>query len=60
MLYWMCKKCKGHPLSWLQLEYAIKRNFGGLDEFSCLDPLEEFQNTIGAIEKSDHELDKEV
>lgn len=30
MLYWMCKKSE-RPLTGLQLQHAIKRNFGGLD-----------------------------
>ena len=43
MLYWICEKSATHPLNWQALEYAIRRNFGGLDEF---DPLVEFRKRI--------------
>ncbi|XP_064403130.1 E3 ubiquitin-protein ligase RNF213-like isoform X2 [Halichondria panicea] len=45
MLYWMCEKSGGHPLSWLQLNHAIRRNFGGL-ESKEINPLEEFSKAI--------------
>ena len=44
MLYWMCEK-SGLPPTWPQLEYAICRNFGGM-ESDELDPLEEFKQQI--------------
>lgn len=31
MLYWMCDKTKREP-NGLQLEHALRRNFGGLEE----------------------------
>ena len=38
MLYWMCDKSQSPPTG-RQLEHAIRRNFGGLDEqnFNSLD-----------------------
>ena len=45
MLYWMCEKSEGHPLSWPQLNHAIRRNFGGL-ESKEINPLEEFSKAI--------------
>ena len=45
MLYWMCAKSEGHPLSGPQLEHAIKRNFGGLESES-VDPIEVFKKAI--------------
>ena len=50
MLYWMCDKSGGRPLSWPQLEHAIKRNFGGL-ESEGLDPFEVFKKTLGYLDK---------
>ena len=46
MLYWMCDKSGGQPLSWPQLEHAIKRNFGGL-ESEQFNPFEVFKKEIG-------------
>ena len=43
MLYWKCEKSATHPLNWQALEYAIRRNFSGLDEF---DPFDEFRKRI--------------
>ncbi len=51
MLYWMCERSKGHPLSWPQLHHAICRNFGGL-ESEEIKPLEEFRKAIGYVEDS--------
>ena len=48
MLYWMCAKTKMPP-SRPQLEHAIKRNFGGLDD-DDLKPHEEFMKEIEFIE----------
>ena len=45
MLYWMCDKSEGHPLSGKQLEHAIKRNFGGLESDS-LNPVEVFKEAV--------------
>ncbi len=41
----MCEKSEGHPLSWPQLNHAIRRNFGGL-ESEEINPLEEFSKAI--------------
>ena len=41
MLYWMCKKSQGLPLTWPQMKHAIMRNFGGLKSKE-LDPFDEF------------------
>lgn len=46
----MCEKSGIRP-TWLQLEHAIKRNFGGL-ESEHLDPFKEFEKCI----VMDHEL----
>ena len=43
MLYWICAKSNAHPLNWQSLEHAIRRNFGGLEQF---DPVEEFRKRI--------------
>ena len=50
MLYWMCERSGGLPLSGPQLEHAIKRNFGGLesDNFS---PEEIFKTAIDFSDK---------
>ena len=56
MLYWMCNNSKGHPLSWPQLEHAIRRNFGGL-ESKDLNPLEEFKREIGPMRDTDEDLE---
>lgn len=44
MIYWMCDK-SGCPPTWPQLEHAIRRNFGGLDE-ATLNPLDEFKRNL--------------
>jgi hypothetical protein len=44
MLYHMCEKSE-RPLTWPQLEHAIKRNFGGL-ESPTLNPFHEFESVI--------------
>lgn len=36
MLYWMCEKSECDPTS-RQLEHVIRRNFGGMKEFSTYD-----------------------
>ncbi len=46
MLYWMCQRSKGYPLSWPQLQHAICRNFGGL-ESKEIDSLDVFRKKIG-------------
>lgn len=45
MLYWMCEKSEGRPLSWPQLEYSIRRNFGGL-ETPKMKPLDIFRDYL--------------
>ena len=47
MLYWMCAKTKIPPTG-PQLEHAIKRNFGGLED-SDLNPYEVFMKKIKTI-----------
>ena len=42
MLYWMCKEAE-LTLTWHQIEHAVKRNFGGFEEF---DPLETFRRKV--------------
>ena len=49
MMYWMCEK-SGKPPTWPQLEHAIRRNFGGLDE-ATLDPLDEFRRNLPGIKQ---------
>ena len=44
MLYWMIKKTN-QPLTMKQLEHAVKRNFGGLDNDE-VDALEIFKKKI--------------
>ena len=46
MLYWMCEKSKLQPTG-PQLQHAIKRNFGGLDDF---DTFEMFKHYIPNID----------
>ena len=46
----MCKNSKGHPLTWAQLEHAIKRNFGGL-ESSKWNPFQEFKKRLNLPEE---------
>ena len=46
MLYWMCEKSKKPPTG-PQLQHAIKRNFGGLED---LDTYEIFKNSLKNIE----------
>ena len=50
MLYWMCKKSGGRPLTWPQMEHAIKRNFGGMKS-DKLDPFEEFRTRLNMAEE---------
>ena len=49
MLFWMCTKSKGRPLTWPQMKHAILRNFGGL-ESKYLDPFEEFRSRLNMPE----------
>lgn len=49
MIYWMCDK-SGSPPTWPQLEHAIRRNFGGLDE-ATLNPLDEFKRNLPCIKE---------
>ena len=42
MLYWMCKEAD-LKLTWHQIEHAVRRNFGGLEQF---DPLRVFRNKV--------------
>ncbi len=44
MLYWMCERSGMSP-TWIQLQHAILRNFGGLEEKN-LNPMEEFASRI--------------
>lgn len=48
MLYWMCEKSGGRPLTWPQFEHAVRRNFGGL-ESKDLNPFKEFKERINLI-----------
>ena len=53
MLYWLCEKSKiPGPPTWSQLEHAIRRNFGGLDD-QDFDALEEFRKRIPNREDPD-------
>ena len=45
MLYWMCKKSGGLPLTWPQMKHAILRNFGGLKSADW-DPFHEFEKRL--------------
>ena len=47
MLYWMCDK-SNRPPTGPQLQHAIKRNFGGLEDF---DTYEIFKTYLPNIEK---------
>ena len=49
MLYWMCKKSE-RPLTGLQLQHAIKRNFGGLD-VDEIDTYGIFEEYLGTLEQ---------
>ena len=42
MLYWMCKEAELR-LTWHQVEHAVRRNFGGLEQF---DPLKVFRSKV--------------
>ena len=55
MLYWMCKKSGGLPLTWPQMKHAIKRNFGGLKSKDW-DPFDEFEKRLNLPTK---ELNRE-
>ena len=50
MLYWMCKKSGGRPLSWPQMKHAVMRNFGGLKSEE-LDPFLEFSRRLNMGDK---------
>ena len=50
MLYWMCKKSGGLPLTWPQMKHAIMRNFGGLKSEE-LDPFKEFCKQLNIAEE---------
>ena len=45
MLYWMCQKSQKPPTG-LQLQHAIKRNFGGLDDFDTYDIFKTYLKNI--------------
>ena len=45
MLYWICEKSGGEPLTWPQMQYAILRNFGGVKSDDW-DPLYEFKKRL--------------
>ena len=47
MLYWMCEK-SDRPPTGPQLQHAIKRNFGGLEDFNTY---KIFKNVLPDIEK---------
>ena len=47
MLYWMCEK-SNRPPTGPQLQHAIKRNFGGLEDFNTY---EIFKNKLPNIEQ---------
>ena len=57
MLYWMCAKTKLPPTG-PQLEHAIKRNFGGLEDEN-LKPDEIFMNHIQNIRDTPNLAGKE-
>ena len=63
MLYWMCKKSRGLPLTWPQMKHAIMRNFGGLKSDE-VDPFEEFCKQLYMTEEElnpdDYVDDQEV
>jgi hypothetical protein len=50
MLYWMCKKSRGLPLTWPQMKHSIMRNFGGL-KLDIVDPFEIFRKQLNMTEK---------
>ena len=50
MLYWMCHKSNRAPTE-LQLEHALRRNFGGLEQ-EDLNPLEIFKQHLPSTGKS--------
>lgn len=54
MLYWMCKNAECEPTD-KQLEHAIKRNFGGLEE---LNTFEIFKNHLNKIKRSSADVPK--
>ncbi len=56
----MCEK-SGQPPSWLQLQHAMRRNFGGL-ESTEINPLDVFYNEIDCknVDQDFSELNKEV
>lgn len=45
MLYWMCKKT-GQCLTWQQMEHAVRRNFGGEEDF---EPITEFEKQTKSL-----------
>ena len=45
MLYWMCEKSKLPPTG-PQLQHAIKRNFGGLEDFDTFEMFKRFLKNI--------------
>ena len=45
MLYWMCQKSQNPPTG-PQLKHAIKRNFGGLDDFDTYDIFKRYLKNI--------------
>ena len=45
MLYWMCEKNKLPPTG-PQLQHAIKRNFGGLEDFDTFKIFKRFLKNI--------------
>eukprot|EP00731_Ephydatia_muelleri_P024235 Em0016g506a len=51
MLYWICAKSNAHPLNWQSLEHAVRRNFGGLEQF---DPVEVFRKRISLPADPEH------
>ena len=56
MIYWMCQSTKCEPTD-KQLEHAIKRNFGGLQE---LDTYEIFMSYLKDVKRSKQATTKEV
>ena len=45
MLYWMCQKSQKPPTG-PQLQHAIKRNFGGLEDFDTFKIFKRFLKNI--------------
>ena len=58
MLYWMCKKSRGLPLTWPQMKHAIMRNFGGLKS-EKVNPFQEFCSQLNMADEEPNPNDYE-